>query len=250
MGSWHDGVWSWELNWRRDLREWERVWVAELLSIIRQVQLKENTVDKWLWKDNICEGFSVKSAYSLLRGDSNQQQLNEFMNIWVAYVPSNVKTFIWKLHWGRVQTKQNLSRRGIQLNTPDSLCPFCSDYEESVEHLFFSCRKTSSVWYSCLKWLGYCTALPNDSKAHFLQFIHGNWIRKQQRVWWAIWGAIVWTIWCSRNRLVFSHEAPDWDNLLDVIQWKAWIWISSEVKEFQCAMVEWVMNPYSCISQV
>lgn len=207
-------------------------------------------VDKWVWRLDSCGGYSVKSGYDFVMGFSNSVSIQAFKNLWQSFAPSSVKAFMWKLFWGRVQTRQNLALRGVQLSGSSVSCPFCYDAEESVEHLFFCCQKVSGIWYSCFDWLGYRTVLPMDCQLHFNQCIHGFWSKKQCRIWWTVWGACVWTIWCLRNKAVFSNENPDWANVLGVIQWRAWLWCSSSLKEFRNSISEWILDPGACISQI
>lgn len=184
MGSWQNGVWCCSLSWRRNLRDRELSWLALLMYTIEQCVLSERVNDRLVWKENVCEGYTVRSAYSIIRGALNAQQIQVFEHMWKTFAPSTVKTFMWRLFWGRIQTKQNLAKRGIPLSSSDLNCPFCDEEVESIDHLLFACKRTSVVWCSCLKWLGYQSALPFECRANFLQFVHGHWNFKRRCVWW------------------------------------------------------------------
>jgi len=41
--------------------------------------------------------------------------------------------------------------------------------EETVQHLFFNCKTTISVWNMCRRWVGIQSSLHNESKGHFHQ---------------------------------------------------------------------------------
>jgi hypothetical protein len=75
--------------------------------------------DKWLWKENSEEGFSVKYCYNLMyRGLREQVLLNPcavcaFSNLWKCGEPSKVCVFSWKLQLDRIPTKVNLWKRGV-----------------------------------------------------------------------------------------------------------------------------------------
>lgn len=250
MGFWQADSWSWLIPWRRAPRDWEKHLVDELYLLLNQVELKLSTSDEWRWNPDPNAGYSVRSAYCVLRGLEDVPPVPVFNQVWRTWVPSNTKAFVWRLLWGRVQTKLNLFNRGVHFSTVDLLCPFCKRENESLEHLFFLCPSVLKVWYNCYNWLGVSSVLPRDCWSHFLQHAHGCWNPNQQRVWWSIWCAMVWTIWVLRNNLVFRNLEPDWSNVLDLVKWKAWVWISAKVKEFCCSHFEWVMNPRVCISQV
>ncbi|RDY08952.1 hypothetical protein CR513_06756, partial [Mucuna pruriens] len=53
-----------------------------------------------------------------------------------------------------VQTKVNIKKRNININSHDSFCPFCHFEDETIFSL---------VWSHCYKWIGVQLALPMDS---------------------------------------------------------------------------------------
>jgi hypothetical protein len=73
-------------------------------------------VDRWVWKLNPEEGFSVKSAYDSLREEEDSSnlspfELSMFSRLWVSLAPSKVVAFSWKLFYDRLPTKDNLISR-------------------------------------------------------------------------------------------------------------------------------------------
>jgi hypothetical protein len=65
MGERRNGEWRWELLWRRNFFVWERELLRELEELIRNVVITE-VDDKWMWRPNGEDGFSVKSTYVAL----------------------------------------------------------------------------------------------------------------------------------------------------------------------------------------
>jgi len=51
-GKWVNGVWEWNLIWRRGLFSWEEDQVSHLLEMISNKRIELEIVDKWVWKDN------------------------------------------------------------------------------------------------------------------------------------------------------------------------------------------------------
>ncbi|KAJ0457634.1 putative reverse transcriptase zinc-binding domain-containing protein [Helianthus annuus] len=56
----------------------------------------------------------------------------------------------WRGNLDRLAMKVNLRRRGVDISS--ILCPFCDEYEETVDHLFTSCSVTNMVWLGFGDW--------------------------------------------------------------------------------------------------
>jgi hypothetical protein len=65
MGGWIDFRWIWNLEWRRQFFEWEQPLDQQLVQIIAQFQPTQQD-DMWQWRENLDDGFTVKSCYDLL----------------------------------------------------------------------------------------------------------------------------------------------------------------------------------------
>ena len=55
----------------RNLFEWEKSQVCKLFDEIQGLSLVSDIDDTWYWKDGVSPEFSVKSAYGVLRGESD-----------------------------------------------------------------------------------------------------------------------------------------------------------------------------------
>jgi hypothetical protein len=60
MGSWINGVWRWRLLWRRTFFVWEETLRLELDGLLNPIGITQ-AEDRWVWRPNIDDGFSVKS---------------------------------------------------------------------------------------------------------------------------------------------------------------------------------------------
>jgi len=60
--------WEWSLAWRRNLYNWEKVQVKKLLEVAHNSCPVLEKFDRWIWKEDILQEFSVNSAYGILRG--------------------------------------------------------------------------------------------------------------------------------------------------------------------------------------
>lgn len=250
MGIWDGNSWSWKLSWRRPLKEREVSVLVDLMSNLNQVVLRQGVTDRLSWLNNCEEGYLVSSAYASIKGFWNHVPDPIFKQIWCLKVPANIKAFIWRALWDRLLTKVNLVRRGIVLDEDGMKCPFCMGPVESMSHLFFTCPISYHIWCKCYSWLGFESVLPDIFRLHFLQHSQSRWKKKQKQCWNSLWAAVVWSLWLARNNTVFNQVAVDSDQLLDLIQWRSWSWLSSFEKEFRSSMFEWKSDPGSCVDQL
>ncbi|PNY09187.1 ribonuclease H [Trifolium pratense] len=108
----------WDLVWRRRLFVWESNLLDELLMIISPVSLSE-AVNKWVWRPEKGEGFTVKSTYALVsdmiiaRGSISQEKQSAFKAIWKCPAPSKVSGLVWTILHDRAPTRVNLFRRRV-----------------------------------------------------------------------------------------------------------------------------------------
>jgi len=58
-----------ELIWRRDLFEWEKLQVCQLLEVVEGLSPISTFGDRWIWQGGESLEFSVNSSYGLLRGE-------------------------------------------------------------------------------------------------------------------------------------------------------------------------------------
>jgi len=67
--QWTDLGWEWKLGWRRDWFEWEKPNVEALFRLLQQFELEGQGDDNWVWKGIKESNYSVKDAYSKIRGN-------------------------------------------------------------------------------------------------------------------------------------------------------------------------------------
>ncbi|XP_019431881.1 PREDICTED: uncharacterized protein LOC109338984 [Lupinus angustifolius] len=49
LSEWRNGVWFWNLKWRRSLFHWEQEEVVKLVTVIEAARLVQVTTDGWIW---------------------------------------------------------------------------------------------------------------------------------------------------------------------------------------------------------
>ncbi|PNX58539.1 F-box family protein [Trifolium pratense] len=134
----------WNLVWRRRLFVWEANLLDELLMILNPTVLS-SVADRWGWRPELGEEFSVKSTYVLVsnliisRGVILNEEQSAYKAIWKGPTPSKVSGFSWMVLHDRVPTRVNLFRRRIIQEDGDQRCLFRGEYAETATHLFLYC---------------------------------------------------------------------------------------------------------------
>jgi len=151
LGSWINGVWGWQLAWRRFFFDWEKPLEDQLLQILLEARLVPGEADSWVWKVGGLQMFSVNYAYIHVRKDREVVSSPIFSRLWrCKVVPSDVLT-AWRMLDNKLATRVNLERRGVSVE--NSLCCLCGKEDESYRHLFFNCCFAWRVWCLCFKCL-------------------------------------------------------------------------------------------------
>ncbi|XP_057426327.1 uncharacterized protein LOC130719735 [Lotus japonicus] len=218
MGRWVDGKWLWSFRWKERLSSALEGQLNSLLSIVTCFKPTLGVKDSWKWIKEGRGNYSVSSAYESIFAGAITTDKPTFKLLWKVAAPSNALALGWKLILNRIQTKDNLSRRNIQI--ADSSCALCLAVEESAAHLFFSCRFAWEVWSCILKWLGMTSVLPASPEDHFLQFCW-DLSPKIRAGLSTIWLAVVWETWNGRNAKIFNEKECTSAEIFDQARMKA-----------------------------
>lgn len=127
----------------------ERVQEIAFASLFQSVLLFP-VVDMWIWVQSSLGEFFMVSTHSLV--DGCLLPLDPVATRWVNLGPIKVNIFSWKFVLGRLHTRLNLSRRGMEI--PSSCFSICYNGLDSINQLFFSCpvdmtllEKTMDLWW-------------------------------------------------------------------------------------------------------
>lgn len=113
-----------------------------------------------------------------------------------SFVP-RLAVILWLLCQKRLNSKDRLKRWGIKIE--DGTCVLCQEEEESMDHLFFSCKFTGAVWRKiqqlCLVYRG------GYKRSDELQWLSHHWkgssfTKQTKRLALAV---TMYKIWQSRN---------------------------------------------------
>jgi len=138
--------------------------------------------------------YSVNSMYRTLLGT---QAIPYSTLIWKLKLPLKIKVFMWYLYKRVNLTKDNLARRQWQ---GDRRCCFYSS-NESIQHLLFDCHYAKFMWR--IVQVSFNLIPPTSVHNLFTGWLDGvNRKLKSQILVGA--SAICWTIWLTRNDIVFD----------------------------------------------
>jgi hypothetical protein len=115
-------------------------------------------------------------------------------------------------------TRHNLWKPGVITDVDASRCVLCGLESESADHLFVSCNQISYVWYAILRWLGVEWVSPHGNLGLYRVFLGISLGKKNRLGWLLIWQTIVWTIWNSRNNVLFSEGTFSAECLVDRVK--------------------------------
>ena len=184
----------------------------ELLLAVNQSPLRVNTSNVRTWSGGKFGLFSV-SNFAL--------QVNKQLEIasspphqgilaWRNVAPPRAQLHIWFLLHGKLNTKVRLYRFGVK-GIDDDRCVLCKEEPESIEHLFFGCKISSSLWYSCCERWNISMCLPNQLKACLLSWLGTPFRDHEKRFWTTMFYVISWSIWDIRNKVSFQNFNPIWE---------------------------------------
>ena len=161
----------------------------------------------WVWKVDVSLGYSVSSAYNILRKSSINESSPLFEDFWKIKALPSALFIAWRVLGNSIASKANLVRHGVTVDC--SSCCLCREEVETTRHLFFECKIAWLVWSQCYAWLGLAWVDHFDYGSHFLHFILCNVPGYVNATWGSVWVAIIGEIWRNKNNHIFKGEAID-----------------------------------------
>ncbi|KAJ9188986.1 hypothetical protein P3X46_000330 [Hevea brasiliensis] len=202
--------------WQNDsLFTWENGSLDQLLALLNSVNLCRSRKDKLVWKLATNGTFSVHSLYSCLINASTQVSFCS-SSLWQGLLPPKVELLVWLACRDRLCCRGRLSSINI-ISPSQSGFPLCSDASESVSYLFLHCYHSWRLWNWFFSWWDLKFCLPKTVDALLNQWnslYYGNF---QRKFWLNLFYAIVWSLWLSRNDMVFNNKETDTISLCSLI---------------------------------
>ena len=244
-GRWVDNEWRWEWVWVRDLRGRVMGEYNELLGILQNVVVSKDCSDRWRWVLQDDGNFTVKALSRVVEDKILRVESGALVTLWNSWVPKKVNIFIWRLLKGRLPVREELDRRGIDLDS--LLCPCCNNAVESCNHSFVFCNFAMSIWEKVFNW--WRVGNVNVFSIGELFSSCGNVVIPNRVI--RLWQAVIWTsgyyIWKARNERVFKGKVTSINKLFQDIQLKSYEWIGRRAKR-KCVIEwqQWFRDPIKC----
>ena len=163
------------------------------------------------------------------RGDNNQREeanINWYSSVWNVPTAPKVRMLVWKALKGALPTGTRLQERHMNVETSCKRCGI----QESIPHLFFQCTVAQEVWAQAPFTQNIDFSGKIDFKEHWdvvreLTCLPPSGISTTALAPW-----ILWSLWVSRNKLIFdAHSFPATEILTNAIA-AAREWQNGQVK--------------------
>ncbi|CAJ2652817.1 unnamed protein product [Trifolium pratense] len=236
--------------WRRSLRAWEEEMLGECQSLLLDISLQDQTLDRWQWRPDPDTGYTVGGVYQILTHQTSVTVHDAENLLWHTQVPLKVSIFAWRLLRDRLPTRANLAIRGVLSSTADT-CVFGCGVAESAYHLFSSCSIAGSLWDLVCAWVGIPPVAFTTLRDHFVQFTVSAGVSRAWRSFLQLlWLVCVWVIWTERNHRLFKGSTDTPHLLLDKIKLFSFRWLKPTNITLVSNYHSWWSSPLLCLGLV
>ncbi|XP_013601326.1 PREDICTED: uncharacterized protein LOC106308750 [Brassica oleracea var. oleracea] len=130
---------SWSLPHPRSQEE------VDLLAHLTTIDLPLNVDDcdeyEWVAGDSSLRVFRSSTTWEVLRP---RQQIKNWVDVvWFKGAIPKHNFTMWIANYDRLPTRSRLAAWGLLVSAS---CPFCSNYEETRDHLMLSCEYSRDMW--------------------------------------------------------------------------------------------------------
>ena len=194
-----------------NLRRIQELFDAESAEAISKIKIPATPIDdKLIWILDPKGKFSVKSMIKSAQGQVSAHDGVNWNGLWKLRIHERYKVLIWRIATGILPTKVNLA---LKLGSGDTLCPLCSEYDESIEHIFFHCAISRAIWFGN-SWAVYSNHLTFSSCKDIINIIcdpslpsgmsmDGKMLKEQTAIQFAITLDVIWNL---RNQVIHNDH--------------------------------------------
>ncbi|KAK3204729.1 hypothetical protein Dsin_018775 [Dipteronia sinensis] len=155
--------------------------------------------DTLVWRESKEGVVTCKHAY--FGSLSTHPDVTWWKFFWMSFVAPSISTLLWLLWYNHLPTEDNLCKAGFSLT---SWCGLCGNFMETTSHLFIFCDYASTLWKVVCRAFN-CNVLTANLMDFLCQAFELSFSPHLGLLWLASIQAIVWTIWNSRNGLIFYN---------------------------------------------
>lgn len=199
-------LWSADTRWKREMLHNKLPdEVFDKLNLIT-ITNQEEAQDEIAWRMESSGMYSVSSAYHLIKRNISVVQDRKWEKMWKLKVLNKMKMLLRTIMHGKVLCNVEWKRRGL---TGDDKCSSCGNEVETINHIFRSCEKASTIWHALL---------PNNDTNRLNGMVFNDWImanlegkisRSDKRDWPNSFAVSLWWIWRWRNDRAFNNKEID-----------------------------------------
>lgn len=188
-----------ERNWNVSILE--GIIPDNILDAIRAypISVEDNRIDTRSWPHSGTGLLSVKSAFSLIAGHSEDERKEGW--VWKIHCTERIKIFIWKISQNGLLVNFERRRRGL---TTQSDCPRCDEGDETLDHIFRRCPMAVDCWNQTNIPFGFNI----NSHMPLMKWIEKNCSHSQNSPdninWRYRFPYLLWNLWKARNHFVFN----------------------------------------------
>lgn len=155
-----------------------------------------------VWDKDKSGSYTVRSAYSVLAGDSLQVSSNIWTKVWKWKGPERIRFFIWMLSHNRLKT--NIACH--KWSNKDPWCVWCSNTPECALHVLRDCPRAMRIWNLFLSGRERNRFYNLQREEWIEENISGNFRSAATEDWGTLWGVIAWYLWNWRNAATFNES--------------------------------------------
>ncbi|KAK3212212.1 hypothetical protein Dsin_016918 [Dipteronia sinensis] len=190
-------------------------------------RMRKSSSDSLLWTLTPSGTFTVRSFRRELEHRSGHTiSIDVNPLLWTGVVPPKVDLFLLDIG----QSKGTGREPGAKVDwglIGSQMCPFCMQTVETIDNLFLRCNWTWVLWSNCFNWWGIETCMTEKMRSWMDGWMFLCPAASSGRVWKVAFHAICWTIWETRNAVVFNHGEVDSIKAVEMVRWRVACWFKN-----------------------
>ena len=215
---------------RRGLFAWKEELMGKLCFLLQNVTLQVDKEDRWLWKLESSQDFTIRSVYKVMVNQHHYASMVSPEGLWHKDIPLKVVLFAWRLIRDRLPTKDNLFRRGVIASDARLCLGGCGSLETSP-HLFLHCHFLCEVWQFIHRWLGVCSVISSVPADYLNQFgaVGGNCSQLRRSFLFLIGMLLCGKYGKERNNRIFNGKQCSTLQIVDKIKALSFVWLKAKL---------------------